>query len=666
MKHTANSPAALFCLCAFLPGLAAAANLPSDWQREQAFEVSTTGLVKISLPVETLDSARPGLGDLRLYDDAGNEIPYVIERPAPTPKVVREAKSFLVSLNPENTVITLETALTQPLDGVSLETPANDFIKAVRVESSADGQSWQIIAQGQPIFRQPNGAGHLHLSWPAKVSPWLRLTVDDQRSQPIPFTGGRVDAATGEPAPSEWIPVKISERDESPGETRLAFDLGEANLDVAAIQVATAEPLFMRAVTVSVAQMAEDSIHEQIIGQGVIFRVDVPGQTPSGILSVPLESEIHARELVMVIKNGDTSPLPISGGRIERRPVYLVFLARRSGTFHLLTGNSRCDSPRYDLAGLNMNLKSVALTPMRIPPPSNISNYRPPEVLVGVELAGAALDVSGWEFRKQVTISGAGAQQVEVDLDLLAHAQPGLADVRVLRGSNQVPYILERTSISRWLALTAAATNDAKDPKLSRWTLRLPRARLPIERLTCIARTSLFERSMSLYEELADERGDTYRHALGGGSWRQTPARTSKDFAVILDSAPRNDTLFLATENGDNPPIELEKFQTVYRATRLLFRAAPGDELFLYYGNPSADSPRYDLSLVANQLLAAEKNVASLSTEEQLQKTSWRENPIPGQGGMFFWVILAVVVVGLLLLISRLLPKSPPPRSNTD
>jgi hypothetical protein len=327
----------------------------------------------------------------------------------------------------------------------------------------------------------------------------------------------------------------------------------------------------------------------------------------------------------------------------------------------LLTGNSHCDSPRYDLAALNMNLKSVAVTPMHIPPPSSNSNYRAPEVLVGVELAGAALDVSGWKFRKQVTISGAGAQQVEVDLDLLAHAQPGGADVRVLRGSNQVPYIIERTSIGRWLALTVAATKDAKDPKWSRWTLRLPRARLPIERLTCIARTPLFERSMSLYEELADERGDTYRHALGGASWRQTPGRTSKDFAVMLDSAPRSDTLFLETENGDNPPIELEKFQTVYRATRLLFKAKPGDELFLYYGNPRVDSPRYDLSLVANQLLAAEKNVASLSAEEQLRKTSWRENSTPSQGGIFFWVILAVVVLALLLIISRLLPKSAPP-----
>ncbi len=229
--------------------------------------------------------------------------------------------------------------------------------------------------------------------------------------------------------------------------------------------------------------------------------------------------------------------------------------------------------------------------------------------------------------------------------------------MRLLRGSNQVPYILERTSISRSLAPAVAATNDAGDPKLSRWILQLPRAGLPLSRLACVARTPLFQRSMSLYEEVAGERGGQYRRELGGVSWEQRPERKTKDFIVLLASPPQSDKLFLETENGDNPPIELENFQMRYAATRLLFKAGPGDGLFLYYGNPRVAPPRYDLSLAADQLLAAEKNVASLSGEEQLRKSSWRENQIPGRGGLLFWGILAAVVVGLLIIIGGLLPK---------
>ena len=64
------------------------------------------------------------------------------------------------------------------------------------------------------------------------------------------------------------------------------------------------------------------------------------------------------------------------------------------------------------------------------------------------------------------------------------------------------------------------------------------------------------------------------------------------------------------------------------------------------------------MSLVANELLAADKSVASLGMEELLRKPSWRENSATGKGGVVFWGILGLVVVVLLVIISRLLPKS--------
>ena len=127
-------------------------------------------------------------------------------------------------------------------------------------------------------------------------------------------------------------------------------------------------------------------------------------------------------------------------------------------------------------------------------------------------------------------MSGAGAQQLELDLDVLAHAQPGFADLRLMSGSNQVPYIIQRTSISRSLAPAVTATNDAKNPKLSRWIIQLPRAGLPLTRLTCATQTPLFDRSMSLYEELADERGDKYRQCWAAGHGRKRRNASRRNF----------------------------------------------------------------------------------------------------------------------------------------
>jgi len=648
-------------VCIFLAALSlTAAGLPADWQHEQPFTAPAPGLVKLSLPVETLDAARPALEDLRLYDDAGNEVPYLIEHPVPVVKVVQNVKSFHVSLTPSNTAIVLETGLVQPLDDVTLETPTADFLKAVRIEGSTDLKSWRTLEQGQPVFRQPNGANQLHVSFPAGVWPWLRLTVDDQRTAPIPFTGAHIRVAVTESAPTGWMPVTIAERDENPGETRLALNLGTANLNLTAVQIETAEPLFSRQVTFAVPRISEDSIREQTIGQGVIYRVAVGGQRAVDNLLAPLECQVRSRELFLFIHNQDSPPLPVTAVRVELRPVYLVFLARQAGVYHLLTGNGQCAAPRYDLAALDMNLKSVAVAPVQLPPPADNPAYRSPEVLPGIEATGAALDVTAWKFRKPVKIARAGAQQLELDPDVLAHALPDFQDLRLLHGSNQAPYIFERTSISRSLMPSVTATNDAKDPRLSRWIIRLPQSRLPVARLNCATETPLFQREITLYEELTDERGEKYRHNLGGASWVQKPDRKSREFFLTLDDPARSDTLFLETHNGDNPPVVLEKFRLFYPATRILFKAGSDDELFLYYGNPRVAAPSYDLSLVAGQLLMADKAVASPAAEEQLLKTSWREeHEIPGQGGVVFWGILALVVVVLLVIISRLLPKTP-------
>jgi hypothetical protein len=327
----------------------------------------------------------------------------------------------------------------------------------------------------------------------------------------------------------------------------------------------------------------------------------------------------------------------------------------------LLTGNKSCAAPRYDLAALGANLKGAAVTSVKISALADNPGYRAPEALGGLEVTGAALDVSAWKFRKPIQLARGGAQQTELDLDVLAHANAGFMDLRVMRGSNQVPYLVQRTSVSRAITPAVTVTNGAKNPKLSRWLIKLPKSNLPLTRLTCVTTTPLFQRSMSLAVEEADERGNTFFRQLGSATWTQTPDRKAKEFSLPLDSVARSDTLILETENGDNPPIELDKFTAYYSAARVLFKAKADDRLFLYYGNPRVPPPSYDLSLVAGDLLAADKAAAALGAEEPLKKSSWAESQTPGKGGILFWGILAVVVIGLLVIISRLLPKPQAP-----
>ena len=96
--------------------------------------------------------------------------------------------------------------------------------------------------------------------------------------------------------------------------------------------------------------------------------------------------------------------------------------------------------------------------------------------------------------------------------------------------------------------------------------------------------------------------------------------------------------------------------------TRLVFKAATDarEALELFYGNNRAAAPRYDLRLVAAQLLGAEKSIATLGPEAPVAKQPHRESDTPGgSGGIAFWIVLALVVAGLLIVLARLLPRPP-------
>jgi hypothetical protein len=651
----------LVLAAALLSGADGSAAPFSDWQFRQGLSVPGPGLIKLSLPPGTIDAARPDLADLRLVDASGTAVPYWVERAAATQRVVRSAKSFKVEMVRGSTVIILETGLTQPVAGVRLFTPSENFIKAVDMAGSADGTTWQALSSGQPIFQQPNGASQLRVELPARAWPFLRLTVDDRGAAPVPFTGAEVEAATAEVTAAEAVNLQITERVENPGETRLTVDLGAARLRLAEIEIDSPDPLFRRQVTLATREAQENVIVEKPLASGTIYRVAVPGQQSSARLSLPLDLQTPSRELLLLIRNGDSPPLQIETVRAQRRPVYLLFLAPAGGRYELFTGNPLCAAPRYDLAGQGINSKAAPLAHVELSTVESNPTYTPPKTLPQVSDTSIALDVSAWRYRKPVVLKAAGVQQLELDLAAVAHAQPRFADLRLCRDGLQIPFILERTSVLRFFKPESARADDPERPKTSRWRLKVPHANLPLLRLTASSASALFRRDVVLYEEPADDRGARYRRHLGNASWLQAPGQAAKTLVLTLQGAPLTDTLILEMDNEDNPAIELADFEFAWPATRLLFKTAVTENVFLFYGNNAVGSPQYDLTLVANQLLRAEKQTASLGMEEEMRKAPWSERQKPGQGGIILWGVLALVVLSLLALIARMIPKQDPP-----
>lgn len=636
---------------------------PTEWKNRQPLTVERPGLVKLALPPETLGLARPGLEDLRLLDPAGREVPFVFTLPAPpVAPTTRAAVNFRVTLTDSTTVLTLETGTAIPLEAIILTTPAPALLKAARLEISRDGERWETLADRAALFRQ-FGAEHLRFDLPRRVASHLRVTIDDSRSRPVPFTGATLQLAGSTPPEiTAPIAVRLVRREEFAGESVLTVDLGGANVPLAALEFATVEPLFARKIALTVRELQNDSTIERALGTGSIWRVAADGVPATEHLEVTAHAPSPSRELLVHIDNGDSPPLAVDRLTARQRPLWLVFRAAEPGTYSILTGHAQIAPPRYDLAPLANALRDTPPSGLAPGPAAPNPGYRAADSLASLAdtpLRGAALDPAPWGFRKPVQLAAAGVQQLELDLDVLAHAQPALADLRLVHDGAQVPYLLERPPLSRLSPLAVTPADDPKRPRFSRWQIKLPRASLPVTRLTLTSATPLFQRHLRLYEKVTDERrGETVERALADADWSHTPGNV-RPLTLNFGYPPATDTFFLETDNGDNPPIALTSAQAAYPVARLLFKPEPG-AVALYYGNGIAVAPRYDLALVASQILAAEKSVASLGPEEPAKTGGWADAALAGpRGGILFWGALALVVIVLLVVVAKLLPKPP-------
>jgi len=254
-------------------------------------------------------------------------------------------------------------------------------------------------------------------------------------------------------------------------------------------------------------------------------------------------------------------------------------------------------------------------------------------------------------------------QQLELDLETIARAAGDFRDLRLVCAGMQIPFLLERPPITRAIAADASV---AEEKNISRWTLKLPHAGLPVTQLNAVSTAPLFQRNMRLFEEQSDMRGHKYQRELGRATWQHTPETSACALVLTITQTPQTDTLILETDNGNNPTIALSDFRFHYPVTRMIFKTLKDTNysIWLYYGNRNVNSPRYDdMNLVSKQFLRAEKLNASAGSEELTKPSRTTRGEITTESaGILFWCVLAGVVVVLLVVIARLLPK---PQDNT-
>jgi len=638
-----------FLLCA--PAHAA---VQPNWKYYQPVQIRAARPVKIKLSYDLLDRAAAGLADLRVFDEEGGEVPYIIAMPSgENPRDLAPLR-FAVAAERAQTVITAAADPSKYISAVALETAARDFMKSASVQISTDGARWLQIARARPVFRQ-DGRENLAVDFPRGAYAHIRVTLDDAHTAPIAVTGLKLRTPGSEPAGLETLRAADIKITLSKNRKDYRFSLPAKNLYVQDIGIASGDRTFSRLATLSVErQTPSGGVQVSGLGEFTLYRLFFDKSPMVERVKIPVRKRLDGAGAVTV---SITEPLGRSFtlSRIETRvaPVYLEFYPQKPGTYMLGVGNPLAEKPDYNTEALSREFSRAKLAAHAAGQVRENPDFFPARAPVKTADSGAELDVSKWPRRALLEPQTKGLQYLELTPLTLSRSMPSLADLRLESGGKQVPYMIAASVISRKLVPVVTPQPEASKQGLSVWELALPWPGISVSEVTCAVPDSVFEREVRVYEYARDSQGAKRRRDLGFSQWTRTPGQTERKYIVGI-SRPVSDRLYLEARNGDDEPFGLSEFAVYYSTKRLFFKTDGEHEVRIYYGNRQAAAPRY--AVFAESELNSARTEVRLANEETPGKKGWPKTIPPGKTERkAYWFLLAVAAA-LIVAAVKLLP----------
>jgi hypothetical protein len=646
---------------------------PPAFRFERPIVTDGQGPRRLAIDVPLLVGANRDLRDLRLFDAAGREIPYLmVSRPAAEP-TWRPAGILPVSsidtekLRQSGFEADLREVSTSDrfrIDGLS-----PPFLKRVRLEGSGDRAHWTLLVGEGTVFDLPDERlRQTELSFTPGSFRYFRVTWDDTNSGRLPrppLVLVRVVTSAVSPPPLTTA-LAVERRPSEPGRSRYRIRLPGGHLPIVALDFDLGGGHVLRNVTAYEARLSGTEAVPTLLGTGTLRRV-VRGSLSASSLRIPVSPPLEP-QLDLVVDDGDNPPLDVRGVQaIFSDLPWIYFESDGSAMVARYGSPSLVAAPRYDLEAVRDTLRidAVAGASWGDARPrtsdENAAGAAPP-----LPTIGSSLDPALFQYVRDIPPGDAGLLALPLDAAVLAHsagASRSFADVRVMDASaRQVPYLVERASEPLSLDLELERLPqppkwlDPRQSKPSVYRIKWPFEHLPSPRLVLTTSARVFERSITVGIEREPDRRrrDPWLETLMRVSW--VHADQDKPAPALTIALPPADAkeLDVIVEEGDNTPLPLTGARVLLPAYRLRFFRERGASLRLAYGRSDMTPPRYDLALLAPQVLGVAATEILPGVEPPPRSATSAAALVSPR---LFWVVLAIAVIVLLVLIVRLLRK---------
>ena len=382
-------------------------------------------IVAAILDSQAYFTAREGFPDLRVFDDRGAEVPFLLEKATAARYDTRRATcpSKVVSLD-EKDDGSIEVHLrldkeARPAAGLTLSTPLTDFERRIIVQGSVDGDDWRPLVTDGLVFDYSRymDVSSREISLPKNRHRQFKIIIQDvtgeeqssltklsrrisdgretERTETTtvrrrPFRMNRIEFWSEEGVKqykgdrkSEY-PIVELERTDDEKEKQTVIVLRTQREPLTSFTLGTTSRNFSRQAIVEVPVERGVRTDWVQIGRATLSMIDI-GAFKREHLAIAFPERRH-EEYRITIDNQDNPPLVITNVKAEGNVYRMVFFAPETEPCRVYYGSEIAERPNYDTA-------AVLARPSK--------DYLAAEVQLGAEIANPAFgEPSGLAFHK--------------------------------------------------------------------------------------------------------------------------------------------------------------------------------------------------------------------------------------------------------------------------
>jgi len=325
---------------------------------ERRIESSQAGKVVVVLDRDVYERARRDLGDLRVFNDRGRQVPYLLESTREAAAAGRRQPRVLnrAFVRGASSSVTLDFGAPVLKSELVLSLSGDNFRRRVTVEGrNRHDSQWETLTDGAYVFAVPPPAAARYetVLLPENNFQYLKVTVhngpDDE--QPV-----EVRAAWAQPQERRRareqetaVPLRAVE-DERTRETQVVVDLGARHQPFRGLLLDVADAQFFRGVLVEARAEPPppgEPPYWRALAEGTVYRYDEDGRHHE---QLRVEAGGRERMLRLRIRNRDDRPLRLRALTLLTPVERVVFEAEPGRAYTLSYGSEALDAPVYDIA----------------------------------------------------------------------------------------------------------------------------------------------------------------------------------------------------------------------------------------------------------------------------------------------------------------------------